>query len=86
MMMQLPAGVRVRRSAVLPTIGAWLSGRRRPMSAVTIRHTITVHPDRPLTNRLLRWTFPLRYTWNHLRHGHRGNPYEIEARKNEVVE
>lgn len=83
---------RVRRSRWLPRIGGWLSGRRRPMSAVTIRHTIYVHPDRDLTQRLMRhemvhvrqwdahpWTFPLRYAWAHLRHGYNANPYELEA-------
>jgi hypothetical protein len=91
--------IRVRRNAVLPTIGGWLSGRTRPMSAVTIRHTIFVHPDRKLTERLMRhelahihqwetypWTFPLRYAWNHLRHGYRNNPFEIEARHRETTE
>jgi len=95
-MMQLPAGVRIRRSAVLPTIGGWLTGRA--IRAVTIRHTITVHPDRDLTDRLLRhelthvrqweahpWTFPLRYAWNHLRYGYRANPFEIEARRSELT-
>jgi len=66
------------------------------MSAVTIRHTIYIHPERTLSGRLLRhelthvrqwdahpWTFPLRYAWNHLHHGHRDNPFEVEARKAE---
>lgn len=96
--MQLPPGVRVRRSKILPTLGGWLSGRWRPMSAVTIRHTIHIHPDRTLSDRLLRhelvhvrqwdahpWTFPLRYAWQHLRHGHANNPYEVEARRQERV-
>ena len=90
---ELPSGVKVRRSSILTTLGGWLSGRKRARSAVTIRHTIFVHPDRVLTARLLRhelahvkqweahpWTFPLRYAWNHLRHGYNGNPFEAEAR------
>jgi hypothetical protein len=91
--MTIPPFVHIRRSALLPTVGGWLTGRNRPMTAVTIGHTIHVHPDRTLSDRLLRhelvhvaqweahpWTFLIRYAWNHLRHGYTRNPYEIEAR------
>jgi hypothetical protein len=83
---------KVRYNRLLPTIGGWLTGRSRPMSAVTIRNTIYVHPDRVLNPRLLRhelvhvaqwkrygWTFPVRYLVEHVRHGYQFNRFEVEA-------
>jgi hypothetical protein len=89
----VPPGVTLRAGRWLPLLGGWLSGHRRAAAAVTLGRTIVVHPDAPLTRRLLRhelahvgqWqrrpiAFPLHYVWLHLRHGYRANPYEVEAR------
>jgi len=89
----VPATVTVRVGRLIPAIGGRLSGMARNAAAVTLGRTIIVHPDVQLTERLLRhelahvrqWqraplTFPLRYIWQHLRHGYRDNPYEVEAR------
>lgn len=88
-----PQGVVVRAGRIVPAIGGRLSGHAGPAAAVTLGRTIIVHPDIPLTDRLLRhelahvrqWqraplTFPLRYVWHHLRYGYRNNPFEVEAR------
>jgi hypothetical protein len=90
---EVPADVVLRAGRWIPRLGGWLAGQKRPAAAVTLGRTIVVHPDVELTTRLLRhelthvrqWTqrplaFPLHYAWLHLRHGYRGNPYEIEAR------
>ncbi len=89
----LPDGVAVMRGRWLPALGGWLSRMGGPAAAVTIGRTIVVHDDAPLTDRLLRhelahvaqWretplTFPVRYAWQHIRHGYRANPYEVAAR------
>ena len=89
----VPPDVVVRRGVWIPRLGGWLSGSRYPAGAVTLGRTIIVHPAQQLTARLLRhelahveqWrraplTFPLRYAWQHLRHGYRANPYEVAAR------
>jgi hypothetical protein len=94
-----PAGVIVRRGRWVTALGGLLAGQRRAAAAVTLGRTIVLHPDVPLTPRLLRhelahvrqWqrrrvTFPLHYAWLHLRHGYRANPYEIEARAAEHVD
>lgn len=94
----LPAGVAIRRGSWIPALGGKLSGMRRHAAAVTLGRTIVVHPDSPLTERLLRhelahveqWrrrplTFPVLYLWNHLRYGYRDNPYEVEAREAELA-
>ena len=88
-----PQGVVVRAGRLIPVIGGRLSGMARPAAAVTFGRTIIVHPDAQLSDRLLKhelahvrqWqraplTFPLRYAWQHLKHGYRDNPYEVEAR------
>lgn len=88
-----PQGVSIRAGRLVPVIGGRLSGHAGPAAAVTLGRTIIVHPDVRLTDRLLRhelahvrqWqrspvTFPLRYVWQHVRHGYRDNPYEVEAR------
>lgn len=90
---EVPAGVVVRTGRWIPELGGRLSGHGGHAAAVTLGSTIIVHPSAMLTGRLLRhelahvaqWrrrplTFPLRYTWQHLRHGYSGNPYEREAR------
>jgi hypothetical protein len=92
----LPEGVQVRYGRWVPRIGG-LFTRTRRAAAVTLGDTIVVHPDVPLSERLIRhelthvrqWrerpvSFPLRYAWNHLRHGYRRNPYEVEARQAEA--
>jgi hypothetical protein len=91
--LDVPANVAIRAGRWVPLLGGWLSGHRRAAAAVTIGRTIIVHPGVPLSRRLIRhemahvrqWqrrplTFPLHYTWLHLRHGYRDNPYEVEAR------
>jgi hypothetical protein len=96
--LHLPDGVTVRSGRWLPVLGGWLSGHARAAAAVTLGRTIIVHPDARLTARLLhhelthveQWrrrplTFPLRYAWQHLRHGYRNNPYEAEARAAERI-
>jgi hypothetical protein len=89
----VPPGVTVRAGRWVPRLGGWLTGSTRPAAAVALGRTIIVHPDADLTPRLLRhelahvrqwrrrpFAFPLLYAWQHLRHGYRRNPYEIEAR------
>ena len=89
----VPADVVIRRGRWITRLGGWLAGSRAPAGAVTLGRTIIVHPAQQLTHRLLRhelahveqWrraplTFPLRYAWQHLRHGYRANPYEVAAR------
>ena len=90
---ELPPGVALVEGRWMPVLGGLLSGMRHPAAAVTIGSTIVFHPGVAITQRLLRhelehvaqWrrnplTFPLRYTWNHFRHGYRDNPYEVAAR------
>jgi len=94
----VPRGVAVRQSRIIPTVAGVLSGMRQPAAAVTLGDTILVYPGAPLTSRLLRhelahvrqWrqkpvSFPLRYVLNHLRYGYRDNPYEVEARRAETT-
>jgi hypothetical protein len=94
----VPPGVAVRRGAWIPALGGRLSGMRGHAAAVTLGRTIVVHPDAPLTERLMRhelahvrqWqerplAFPVLYLWKHLRYGYRDNPYEVEAREAELA-
>lgn len=89
----VPDDVTVREGRWIPTVGGWLARARGPAAAVTLGRTIIVHPGVQLSQPLLRhelahvrqWaeqplTFPLRYAWQHMRHGYRDNPYEVEAR------
>jgi hypothetical protein len=93
----LERDVVLRRGRWIPRIGGLLAGSRLPAAAVTLGRTIIVHPDAPLTPRLLRhelehvrqWRrrplgFPLHYAWLYLRHGYRANPYEVAARAAET--
>jgi hypothetical protein len=93
---EVPPDVVLRAGRWLPRVGGWLAGQGRAAAAVTLGRTIIVHPDAELSPRLLRhelahvrqWRqrplgFPLHYAWLHLRHGYRGNPYEVEARRAE---
>lgn len=88
-----PAGITIRAGRWIPAVGGRLSRMGRAAAAVTLGRTIVVHPEARLTPRLLRhelahvrqwqrWpvTFPLRYVWQHLQHGYRDNPFEVEAR------
>jgi hypothetical protein len=91
-----PRGVRIRRGGLIPAIGGRLAGMDGPAAAVTLGRTIFVQSDVRLSDRLLRhelahvaqWrrqplTFPWRYVLEHVRHGYRDNPFEIEARNAE---
>lgn len=90
---RLPPGVSLRSGRLVPVLGGFFSGMRRPAAAVTLGRTIIVHPGVELTGRLIRhelahvrqWQrnpllFPARYVWNHIRYGYDGNPFEMEAR------
>lgn len=94
----LPDGVAIVRGRWLPVLSGRLAGMGGTAAAVTIGRTIVIHEDAPLTTRLLRhelahvaqWrdaplTFPLRYAWQHIRHGYRDNPYEVAARAAETA-
>jgi hypothetical protein len=93
---RLPADVVLVRGRWIPAIGGRLSGMGGPASAVTLGTTIVVHPGVEVGDRLLRhelahvrqWrhrpvTFPLLYALEHMRHGYRNNPFEVEAREAE---
>lgn len=85
----------MREGRLIPAIGGWLARMNRPAAAVTLGHTIIVHPRARLSERLLRhelvhvrqWRedplFPLRYTLETMRRGYRENRYEHEARREE---
>lgn len=88
----LPDGITVRACGWIPRIGGWLmGGDRRPAGGVTLGRTILVPPGSTPSAPLLahelvhveQWRadplFPLRYCLRTLRHGYRGNPYEVEA-------
>jgi hypothetical protein len=92
-LLEVPAGVVLRRGRWLPTLGGLFTGSHRPAAAVTIGRNIVVHPRARLSPPLLRhelehvrqWRarpllFPLLYAWNHVRYGYRDNPYEVAAR------
>jgi hypothetical protein len=92
----VPPGVQVRCSRWLPRLGGLLT-RTRHAAAVTLGDTIVVHPDVPLSSRLLRhelehvrqwreqpWSFAARYAFNHLRYGYHLNPFEVAARRAEA--
>jgi len=89
----IPPGVAVREARWLPALGGALARMGGPAAAVTLGRTIVVHPDVPLTPRLLKhelthvrqwqahpFSFPARYAWEFMRHGYAANPYEVEAR------
>jgi hypothetical protein len=93
---EVPSGVVIRAGSWIPWLGGWLSGHGQAATAVTLGSTIIVHPTAQLDRRLLQhelahvrqwrqrpFTFPLRYLWQHLRHGYRNNPFEVEARNAE---
>lgn len=92
----LPDGVDVRSGRWVTVLGGLFTGTG-PAAAVALGETIIVHPEAPLSARLLRhelehvrqwrehpWSFPWRYAWSQLRHGYRHNPYEVAARAAET--
>lgn len=91
----VPAAVTLRRGRLVPRVGGLLAGMRGPAGAVALGHTVIVHPDVPLSRRLLlhelehvrQWEreplFPLRYSLETVRNGYRNNRYEREAREAE---
>ena len=91
----VPGGVTFREGRLVPAIGGVLGMMKGPAAAVTLGHTIVVHPDARLSRRLLvhelthvrQWEedrlFPLRYALESLRRGYRNNRYELEAREAE---
>jgi hypothetical protein len=91
----VPPGVVLREGRLLPVLGGFFARLRGPAAAVTLRHTIIVHPEVHLTSRLLthelahvrQWDedllFPLRYTLETLRRGYAQNRYERQAREAE---
>lgn len=95
---EVPGDVSVIRNRWIPALGGRLAGMSGPAAAVTLGRTIVLHPDARATSSLMRhelahveqWrraplTFPVLYTWCHLRHGYRDNPYEVEARSAETA-
>jgi hypothetical protein len=89
----VPDGVAILRGRMIPQIGGWLSGMGGPAAAVTLGNAIVVHPSVAVTSQLLRhelahvrqwrrapFSFPVRYVLEHMKHGYRNNPYEVEAR------
>jgi hypothetical protein len=91
----VPPTVTLREGRLLPALGGFFARLGGPAAAVTLRHTIVMHPGVPLTRRLLahelahvrQWDedplFPLRYTLETLRRGYRDNRYERQAREAE---
>lgn len=89
----VPDGVVLRQGRLVPGIGGLLGRMGAPAAAVTLRRTIVLHPDVPISRDLLvhelthveQWRqdllFPLRYTLASLRHGYTENPYEVAARR-----
>ena len=94
---EAPGGVTFREGRLVPAMGGVLGKMKGPAAAVTLGHTIVVHPDVRLTRRLLvhelahvrQWEedrlFPVRYALESLRRGYRNNRYEVEAREAELA-
>lgn len=92
---EIPPEVTLRRGGLLLDIGSMFMGRhkdgtRRRADAMTLGSTILVRADPPPAPQLIhhelvhvrQWKdplFPLKYTWQSIRHGYRNNPYEVEA-------
>ncbi len=59
------------------TLGSTVFTKLRSLTPAVLRHE-RVHVE--------QWRhfgpigFPLRYLWNHLKHGYHANPFEVEAR------
>ena len=86
------AGARFRRGGLPPRVGGWMLGQRT-VAAITLWRTIFVAPGVRLEPALLLHelghvrqfeagaAFPLRYGWDSLRRGYRGNRYEADAER-----
>ena len=86
------AEARYRRGGLPVRIGGLALGVDT-VAAITLRRTVFLAPDAPLSAGLLlhelrhvhqfleRTTFPVRYLWQSLRYGYSRNAYEIDARR-----
>lgn len=84
------AQARYRRGGIPVRVAGWALGTTSA-AAITLRRTIFVAPDTPLTAVLLlhelrhvhqfleHWAFPLRYLWQSIRYGYSRNAYEADA-------
>ena len=94
---ELPGGVALRRSRLIPALAGRLARMGGPAAAVTLGRTILLAPGVEPTERLLRhelahvrqwergpYVFPFRYIAAHIRHGYGNNPFEAEARAAET--
>ena len=81
-----------RRGGVPVRIGGWAL-RSSTAAAITLRRTIFLAPETPLSAELLlhelrhvhqfleHWAFPVRYLWQSIRYGYARNAYEVDARR-----
>ncbi len=86
------AHARYRRGGLPPRIGGWVLGTRS-VAGITLWKTIFLAPDVGFPAELLLHelahvrqfeeipAFPVRYIWESIRAGYRGNRYEIAARR-----
>ena len=84
------AGAVWRRGGLPPRAGGWALGQRC-VAGITLGRTIFLAPDAILEPALLLHelahvhqferdgAFPVRYLWESIRRGYRGNRFEIEA-------
>jgi hypothetical protein len=82
---------RYRRGGLPVRIGGWALGTATA-AAITLRRTIFLAPETPLTAELLlhelrhvhqflaNWAFPVSYLWQSVRYGYTRNAYEVDAR------
>ena len=82
--------MRWRAGGLPPRIGGWALGQSS-VDGITLGHTVFLAPHAAPSAALLlhelahvhqferEFAFPLRYLWESLRRGYRGNRYEIEA-------
>ena len=82
---------RFRRGGIFTRIGGWCLGMSS-VAGITLGRTVWLAvdaaPDAGLLLHEVRhvqqfatvWWFPLRYVWESLRYGYRGNRYEVDAR------
>jgi hypothetical protein len=81
---------RWRSGGLPPRIGGWCLGMRS-VAGITLGRTVFLAPWAPLEPRFLLHefahvrqfagvsAFPIRYVWQSLRHGYRGNRFERDA-------
>ncbi|MES2524446.1 MAG: hypothetical protein V4617_17235 [Gemmatimonadota bacterium] len=84
------ASVRWRRGGLPPRVGGWALGQRSVLG-ITLGRTVFLAPHASLAPALLLHelahvhqferdvAFPVRYLWESLRRGYRGNRFEFEA-------